>query len=207
MHKGITPMPKSPVQRYRLAPWIDLQPHLDGLELVSLGLGPDAALYVLAIVPAGDYREQRAGASFAKITPDTPTTFIVLRCDADAVQRVEFPNQSWNFHQVQPLPDNELLLVCARSRYRGPDDYDLNGHVFNVAGSFLRSFLLGDGIQDVQTTSAGSIWTSYFDEGIFGNYGWDDPVGASGLICWDRAGTQRYAYTPVDNLDSIYDCG
>jgi len=199
-------MPELSAQPYRLEPWIDLQPHLDGLEVISLSLGPDAALYVLAIVPPTDYREQRGGASFAKITAGKPNTFVVLRCDAYAAHRVEIANQSWDFHHVQPLPDDELLLVCARSRYRGRDDYDRNGHVFRADGSLERSFLLGDGIQDMQTTKDGRIWTSYFDEGIFGNYGWNDPVGASGLICWDRAGAQLYSYTPSSGLDSMCDC-
>jgi hypothetical protein len=86
------------------------------------------------------------------------------------------------------------------------DDYDANGHIFSSEGRFLHSFLLGDGIQDVQATRDGRIWTSYFDEGIFGNYGWNEPIGASGLICWDDTGTQRYAYTPSSGLDSICDC-
>jgi hypothetical protein len=107
---------------------------------------------------------------------------------------------------VQPLPKDELLLVCARSQYRDQDDYDANGHVFNREGRSLRSFLLGDGIQDVQTTRDGRIWTSYFDEGIFGNYGWNDPIGASGLVCWDCTGIQSYTYTPSSGLDSICDC-
>jgi hypothetical protein len=199
-------MPDVSVQPYRLEPWIDLQAHLDGLEVISLSLGPDAMLYLLAIIPPAHYRERRAGASFARITPGKPNAFVVLQCDAYAVNRVEISNQSWNFHHVQPLPNDELLLVCARSRYRGQDDYDANGHVFSADGRFVRSFLLGDGIQDVQTTRDGRIWTSYFDEGIFGNYGWNDPIGASGLICWDGAGTQRYAYMPSRGLDRMCDC-
>jgi hypothetical protein len=195
-----------PVQPYRLEPWFDLQPHLDGLEVISISLGPDAALYLLAIVPPTDYREQRAGASFAKIRPGKPATFIVLRCDEHAVNRTAITNQSWNFHRLQPLPNDEILLVCARSHYRDRGDYDRNGHVFGSDGSLQRSFLLGDGIQDVQATRDGRIWTSYFDEGIFGNYGWNDPIGASGLICWDRTGTQLYAYTPSGGLNGMSDC-
>jgi hypothetical protein len=40
----------------------------------------------------------------------------------------------------------------ARSRYRGRDDYDRDEQVFSADGSLERSFLLGNGIQDVQTT-------------------------------------------------------
>jgi hypothetical protein len=69
-----------------------------------------------------------------------------------------------------------------------------------------REILLGDGIQSVQATSAGVIWTSFFDEGVFGNYGWQSPVGASGLVAWDSAGFKRYEFRPVAGLDSICDC-
>ena len=29
----------------------------------------------------------------------------------------------------------------------------------------------------------------FFDEGVFGNYGWDKPLGASGLVVWDKDGS------------------
>ena len=41
-------------------------------------------------------------------------------------------------------------------------------------------------------TKQGRIWTSYFDEGVFGNNGWRHPIGASGLIAWDSDGHQLY---------------
>src|SRR5262249_20886820 len=58
----------------------------------------------------------------------------------------------------------------------------------------------------VQATSRGVIWTSYFDEGVFGNYGWQNPVGASGLVGWDSAGKQLYEFQPDAGLDAICDC-
>ena len=58
------------------------------------------------------------------------------------------------------------------------------------AGELRRQFVLGDGIKHVQTTAAGDIWVGYFDEGVYGNYGWgndpdSEPIGA------DRAGSLR----------------
>jgi hypothetical protein len=66
--------------------------------------------------------------------------------------------------------------------------------------------LLGDGIETVQTTSRGVIWTSYFDEGVFGNFGWRDPVGSSGLVAWGPDGTKKYEFQPADGLETICDC-
>jgi hypothetical protein len=201
-------MPKPRTRKRRLEPWLDLQSHLENLEVVDLSFGHDGALYVLAIVPPVDYREQVPpdAVAWPKIRPDRPNDFVVLRCRGHAVNRIEIPNQPWNFHDVQPLADEELLLTCARSMYRGPDDYDQNGQVFDLAGAHRRSFLLGDGIRDVQTTRDGRIWVSYFDEGIFGNFGWDDPVGARGLNCFDRFGHTLYTYNPPDGLDEMADC-
>jgi hypothetical protein len=191
---------------YRLQPWIDLQPHLDGYELIKSSLGYDGALCVLAAKPPTDYREERKGGSFAKTKPSKPATFIVLRCDEQGVTRIDLPEQSWNYHHVQPLPDGAWLLVCGRSRFRGPSDYDLNGRVFSRGGVFKHALLLGDGIESVQTTGDGLIWVSYFDEGIVGSNGWQEPVGASGLICWDGSGQRMRVYQPPAGLRAIQDC-
>lgn len=193
-------------QPYQLQPWLDLQAQLTGLEMISVGLGPDYNLYVLTAVPPLDYREQQAGASFAKIRTGRPNDFAIFRYDGENLTRFDIRQQSWNFHHVQPLPDDEFLLVCSRSYFRSTEDYDLNGQVFGLDGVFKRAFLLGDGIRDVQTTSKGQIWTSYFDEGVFGNYGWRKPIGRSGLIRWDQFGAQQYTYRPAYALDVICDC-
>ena len=63
--------------------------------------------------------------------------------------------------------------------------YDLNAKVFDRSGNQIREFLLGDGIQNVYVTKGNKIWTSYFDEGVYGNYGWEVPIGRNGLRAWD----------------------
>ncbi|KAM3100860.1 hypothetical protein ACKFKG_00125 [Phormidesmis sp. 146-35] len=96
--------------------------------------------------------------------------------------------------------------MCARSHYKGPNNFEKNGRVYSFSGEFKREILLGDGIQSVQATSDGIIWTSFFDEGVFGNFGWNEPVGSSGLTAWDSAGNKIYDFEPTDDLDSICDC-
>ena len=44
--------------------------------------------------------------------------------------------------------------------------------------------------------------TSYFDEGVFGNFGWDQPVGSCGLIVWGRDGNAVWK----NRVYSICDC-
>jgi hypothetical protein len=71
--------------------------------------------------------------------------------------------------------------------------------------------VLGDGVQHLQTTTAGDIWVGYSDEGVFGNYGWGawsdaEPIGAAGLVRFDRHGARLWSYTPPTGVDTIDDC-
>jgi hypothetical protein len=99
---------------------------------------------------------------------------------------------------VQPLPDGRVLVVGARCRWR-PDGPDRNAIVYDSTGTMLAEQTFGDGIEHVQTTCRGEIWVGYFDEGVFGNYGWgkadsDPPLGASGLIRFTTALTPEWHY-------------
>ena len=74
--------------------------------------------------------------------------------------------------------------------------------------------MLGDGIGHVLATSSGQVWIGYFDEGIYGNYGWgradtDEPVGAYGIVRFspELAPVWHYPrYTEVGPWDAISDC-
>ena len=171
------------------------------------------------------------GFSFAKVIPDAPQDYRVIAIqNGEVVAVTDIRDERFNVHDVQPLSESELLLVCCRSEYRGPDDFDKNARVYTFDGNFVRNFLLGDGIRCVQTTADGVIWTSYFDEGIFGNHGWSlpadettglvswngggnqrdlpfgSPVGVSGLVAWNAGGTKTFEYQPTAGLDIICDC-
>ena len=113
-------------------------------------------------------------------------------------------NQRDNFHLVQPLPDG-VLLATRRCEF---SEHDLrpNGKVFDFDGRLLRSLLLGDGINDLQTTESGRIWISYFDEGVFGNLGWERPIGSCGLRQFDDHGSPTFEFEPISGLDTIDDC-
>jgi hypothetical protein len=77
--------------------------------------------------------------------------------------------------------------------------------IFDKAGSkLLRTLDLGDASQDIRTTSAGHIWVSYFDEGVFGQ-----GIGQNGLVCFDANGKDifRYAdFAEEHGLPHIADC-
>ena len=113
--------------------------------------------------------------------------------------------EPFNIHDIQPLADN-VLLVSARSEYRGTNDFDLNGRVYTRDGAFVAGLLLGDGLETIQATGHGELWAAYLDEGIFGNYGWENPVGAAGLVGWSEKGERLYSYEAHGPVDTISDC-
>lgn len=190
-----------------LAPVVSLLPLIGNGELVAFDVGPDGVVYlVVALKPLDCHSLNNWGASFTKTVVDQPQWYRVLGLlEGQTVLDTTIEREPFNIHSVQPLGGDELLLACGRSRYLGRGDFDRNGRVYSLDGQFRREILLGDGIQSVQATTRGEIWTSYFDEGVFGNYGWKPPVGEAGLVAWDANGDKLYEYQPA-GLDAICDC-
>jgi hypothetical protein len=91
---------------------------------------------------------------------------------------------------VQPMPGGRFLVAGARCRWRG-DVPDRNGVLYDADGQVVSEHVLGDGIGHLLATSTGQVWIGYFDEGIYGNYGWgradtEEPVGAYGIVRFSR---------------------
>jgi hypothetical protein len=107
---------------------------------------------------------------------------------------------------IETLPKGEILLVEPRCRRYADGSHDLNARVHDASGAPVREFLLGDGIEDVQVDRSGQIWVSYFDEGVFGNYGWTTPIGAAGLCCFSGGGKKIWDFEPPPGFDQICDC-
>jgi hypothetical protein len=179
--------------------------------IVASSIGPGGEAVLLTVAPEFESapfgREERKGFAsfpFSKAKLHYPAT--CFRFDGrEVLQRVELPQVEIAFPKIQPLPNGDVLLVGARCHYRDGDP-EQNATVFCQSGNVQRQFVLGDGIQDAQTTLDGKIWVSFFDEGVFGNYGWDQPMGASGLICVDSAGHIEWEFKPPEDCDSICDC-
>lgn len=198
-------MPKP--KQCRLDCHIDFRDVLKDRNLISVEVGPGQEILALAISGDPNYREIAAsGASFARLRTESAHTFTILRYCESELSSVEIDSEHWNFHWVQPLPGEEYILVCARCRRYPDGTHDSNARIYGASGRVRREFLLGDGINRVQTTGDRRIWTSYFDEGVFGNFGWEQPIGASGLICWDAEGRPLFSYEPPSGLDNICDC-
>ncbi|MFE0506617.1 hypothetical protein [Peribacillus butanolivorans] len=102
-------------------------------------------------------------------------------------KKIEFHDVPINIHHVQTFSDGTIMLVGSRCEYNEGKP-DKNARFYDCNGRFLYALTFGDGIQSVQVDEQDRIWISYFDEGVFGNYGWDEPIGRHGLILFDRQG-------------------
>jgi hypothetical protein len=125
-----------------------------------------------------------------------PTAHHVVYFDGDRPVIVTMPNLvgAKIISFVQRFEDNWLLV---ETRGGGAYVYGQNGLHFKI-------FNLGDAINDVQTTSDGRIWVSYFDEGVFGN-----GIGANGLVCFNSEGSDIFRFREFaakQNLSHIDDC-
>jgi hypothetical protein len=156
----------------------DLGKELQGLhEPFAFGVGSDGELLVAGL--------------------DQPHDWVVWRIKASGpIHRTEVRGERLSFTYVQPFAGG-LLLAAARCHWR-PEGAEQNAVLVDEDGQVRRRLTLGDGIADLRTTADDSIWASYFDEGVFGNYGWNSPgprpIGAAGLVRFDGSGEPRGAY-------------
>ena len=112
----------------------------------------------------------------------------------------DFGLQKINFHFLQPLRDNFLLLGARATLYKDGHT-DKNALIIDKFGNRINELCLGDGIENCLVDSKNRIITSYFDEGVFGNYGWNHPIGASGVIKWSDTGEKLWENTNHDICD------
>ena len=93
----------------------------------------------------------------------------------------------------------QALIVTHRIRRRG----DINAWIVSVAdGAILRSFSVGDGVNDALILSD-FIVISYFDEGIYG----DTRPAKEGIAIFDHSGAYLWGYqSEIDDAAMIDDC-
>jgi hypothetical protein len=134
----------------------------------------------------------------------------LMRISPGASQTIALPELDLTFPKVDVFPDGRILVAGPRSSWRGRDDFDLNGAIIRPETGQVTRILLGDGISSMQIDSVGRIWVGYFDEGVFGNFGWGGangptPIGAAGLVCFSEAGEKIWQF-PEGLSHWIADC-
>jgi hypothetical protein len=206
----------SPEKRIELRPFVPHQrlrrPEGFATASVSVGLNGDV-IRLLVEQKSSDAlvarMEQPGWASFPKTHTDTGYSSIVAVSGPSGSRETHLSGMTATFPKVEILPDGKILVVASRC-YRYPDGTpELNARIYNSDGVERQKFLLGDGISHVQSDVNGNIWVGYFDEGVYGNFGWqhaDGPFGASGLSCFDASGQKIWDFEPPDGFDQISDC-
>lgn len=116
---------------------------------------------------------------------------LVIKTD-DYEKEVDLGNLSFTFPLFDVFNDGRIVIVASRCEWRGANDFDLNGIIFDPKTGKTTKFLAGDGIQSLAVDNSNCIFISYFDEGVFGNFGWNSPgpqgLGAGGLNCFNDKG-------------------
>jgi len=102
--------------------------------------------------------------------------------------------------EVDLFTDGTLLIVQGRCQKEG-NKIERNARRYNPNGQLIDAFTLGDGIAQVQIDEIDTIWVSYFDEGIFGNFGWDDPMGKDGFVAYSISGEKVWSVTEHSMID------
>ncbi len=185
----------------------------DGYVRVAEAVAADRSLLFLFVEPDGAAaimaRTEQGIGIFPVPRMETPRRLRLLRAGADGVvASVELPALNLTFPMVDVFPDGRVLVAGPRCSWRSETDFDRNGAVIDPETGTVSRLLLGDGIEQVSIDTAGRIWVGYFDEGVFGNFGWSDPgpppIGAAGLVCFSETGEKVWAYD--QNRRQISDC-
>ncbi len=167
----------------------------DGYSLVSRAVANDGSLLFLYVEPDATnavFERFKSGIGiFPKPRMEKAKRFRLVRVSQGEVRVIELPELNITFPVVDVFPDGSILLVATRAQWRAEGDYDLNAVVCDSGTNQAVHFLLGDGINSLGIDEQSRIWVAYSDEGVFGNFGWNNPgpetVGRSGLACFNRS--------------------
>lgn len=184
-----------------------------GFKTVSVSVGVNGNAIRLLVPNEVAYgvfarTEQPGFASFPKTKTEQNYSSIVVVSGSTGLDKIELSGLTATFPQVEMLPTDEILVVAPRCQRLSDGTHELNAKIYDSSGRLNREFLLGDGIEHAQTDARGNIWVGYFDEGVYGNFGWDSggTFGAAGLSCFTNSGEKLWDFHPPEGFDSISDC-
>ncbi len=194
-----------------------LVPPRPGDVLIHASIGPGGEL-LAAWSGTGDAAALRSTttapgwAVFPDPAPPRPVGVVVTRQDREPEVVARIPDLPLAHVTVQLLPSGHVLVVGARCAWR-PEGPDRNAIVYDAGGEVVAAATLGDGIEHVLVGGDGDVWVGYFDEGVYGNYGWGGvsgpaPLGSSGLVRFsaDLAPVWHYPSHVDDEWGAIDDC-
>lgn len=125
-------------------------------------------------------------------------------------QIVELEALPLSFSLVQPLPGSRFIVADMRCSWfpEGPEE---NAWIIGADGGVQRRGTIGDGIEHLLADAEGTVWAGYFDEGIYGNDGWDQndspsPLGAAGIVRWSSDLAKLWQHDQQDDSSWVTDC-
>ncbi|MDC0710788.1 hypothetical protein POL68_20090 [Stigmatella sp. ncwal1] len=188
----------------------DFTEFLGDLRIIASSIGPDRSACVLAVDAAdaeGVFAREElpGGASSARSRTRRPYKAVAFQYDGLSFHRTELPELPYAFPFIQILGTGHVLVAGGRCGY-SKGRAELNASLYTPEGQLTHQLTLGDGIQDIQVARNGEIWVSYFDEGVFGNHGWTQPIGAPGLVCFGLEGQVLWNFTEPGGMEGMADC-
>ena len=169
-------------------------------EYVTMQIGFDGNVYILfnKNIP------ERIDGMFVPTESNSNYSVLLLQIDWNEEKIInekyyDLGVQKMNYSFVQPISEG-LLLVSSRCRFNKGNPEN-NAAIVDFNGNIIDEFCLGDGISHCFVHPDLGIVIGYFDEGVFGNYGWNNPLGACGVRVWGRGGQDIWQ---ADK--NIYDC-
>lgn len=182
---------------------------------MTVSLGPDGnAVGLWASEPdaatlVGRQPASPSEASFPSVLVEPPVTIRVCVQEPGGriVSTTSIPGFTFAHPLVGELPGGDLILVGSRCRWSDKGVVP-NAGVWSPDGRRMARAVIGDGVASIEVTNRGEIWVGYFDEGIYGNFGWGEPgprpIGASGLLRLSRSLDLVWRY-PADARPAIDD--
>jgi hypothetical protein len=195
-----------------LHPVLDLRDAIAGRSVVATGVGAwnELAVLVADVMPEAPVRagQSRVPGSGSHDPTVVLRAALIGNLKTQAIREVTLAPISVPYPSVQPLADGGILVADSRVAVGRPP----NGHVFGPDGAIRRSILFGDGIGPMLVDDRDRAWVGYFDEGVYGNLGWNAsggpaPIGQWGLVRFDlEAGVVDWEFTPPKGGEPIDDC-
>ena len=100
-----------------------------------------------------------------------------------------------HFPIIRRLDNDTFFIADSRT------EKDNNGYIFKFSGQLVKSFLAGDGIEDI-VVQQDKIVITYFDEGVLG----DDGPNNDGLAVFNFSGEQIFGFNSSKIWGNILDC-
>lgn len=130
----------------------------------------------------------------------------LYRLEDGSRRRLPLPDLPW-LPMALPL-SGERWMVTGSEWADAPDHH---AALFDAHGERLATYDIGKGWQDVQITSSGKLWVSYYDQAVASKH----PMSRNGLVCLDLGGNslmryvdlvERYGLPPIDDCYCLNVC-